>query len=197
MVNRCLSEHEHEQAGSAQGLLCGDHLGKLRNQCQGGNVLLLKLPRRLEEHQTFHFEIPLRAKDVQEAMKNPFVPFLESASLFDMAKLAIFADIYEVEPLAQAALLAFYRMLSQEVVDQESVAKVCKLVNTVYDNTPCSFTNDRTERTHVLRRMLIEFVEAHRDKFAASQTFKQLLYQGNDLAADLFSTTIQRGLRNA
>jgi hypothetical protein len=43
-------------------------------------------------------------------------------TLPDIARLAIFADIYEIEPLSQAALMPLYQKLTREPLDEDSIA---------------------------------------------------------------------------
>jgi hypothetical protein len=48
-------------------------------------------------------------------------------TLPDIARLAIFADIYEIEPLSQAALMSSYQKLTREPLDKDSIAIVSEV----------------------------------------------------------------------
>ena len=89
----------------------------------GARKLHLDLPGRLEEVEDFHFNMPLRVKDILGTTKDfILLPHSANASVLDTARFAIFADIYEVKPLSQAALVTIYRKLTQELLDEESIA---------------------------------------------------------------------------
>ena len=153
----------------------------------GTRKLQLDLPGRLEELQDFHFKIPLRVKDILGTTKDfVLLPHSTNASVLDTARLAIFADIYEVKPLSQAALVTLYWKLTQELLDEESIATVCELANFVYINTPNGPKHTTVEGTHILRRILSQFIATYRNRFTSSPIFMQLVGQDGELASDIF-----------
>ena len=173
-----------------QGLFCAKCLGNLdivtRGKKDGAKQLQLNLPGFLEELQDFHFDIPLRASDILRATKDSIsLPLPEIINLLDTVRLAVFADIYEVKPLSQAALVALYWKLTQEVLNEENIISICELTDYVYNNTPNRSIQTSIEDAHILRRILSQFIATYRDKFTSSQTFMQLLSQGGELAGDI------------
>jgi hypothetical protein len=152
----------------------------------GARKLQLDVPECLEELQDFHFKIPLRVKDILGATKDfSLLPHAANTSLLDTARLAIFADIYAVKPLSQAALVTLYWKLTQELLDEESIAIFCELTNYVYSNTPNRPKQTSVEGTHILRRVLSQFIATYRDRFTISPTFMQLVWQEGELAGDI------------
>jgi len=159
--------------------------------------LLLNPHHRLEELQGFHFDIPLRAKEIVEAaqtlpgMAYP-VSALESTTLLDTVNLVIFANIYDVQPLWQLSLMSFYQKLTQlqERLDKHSVSAVIQLVEVVYKTTMNSGADSDLEDKHVLRRMISKFIAAHCRTFVSSPDFVALLSQGGELAGDVLQTLI-------
>ncbi|KAK5045187.1 hypothetical protein LTR84_009520 [Exophiala bonariae] len=200
VVPQCLRPAEY-----CQSLLCGQCMLSLSLPLQQGEwwtwdgrlmpeaveVIFFRVPERFEDFASYCFDVPLRVTEVLEARRDLFVPFPSSASLFDITRYAIFADIYDVEPLAQAAFMIFYQKLSDEPLDAESISTICELANTVYDNTPNSFTDGSLQEKHVLRRMLSEFVAVYSVSFTESKSFMKLLSQGGDFASDLFLAAAQ------
>jgi hypothetical protein len=152
----------------------------------GGTKVLLGPTRRLEEFPSFHFDIPLLAREISGAPgRFPAMTYPLPVTLSDTVKLAIFADIYGIDPLSQAALWSLYWKLAREPLDEDSIASVCEATELVYDHMVDSDTNDSTEGSHVYRRMLSEFIATHRDKFLQSRTFKELLGRGGELPGDI------------
>jgi hypothetical protein len=197
-LSHCIVPGCPEDGQYMKGLFCEKCLRILdvfnyRNEftATGASKVQLRLSRRLEELQSFHFDIPLRVKDISEAMEN-FVPMPYPAptTLPDIARLAIFADIYEIEPLSQAVLLSLYQKLTREPLDEDSIATVSEVSELVYNCTTGSDSDSTSKGTHVLRRMLSEFIAVHRGKFTASSTFMELLRQGGELPGDILSATV-------
>ncbi|OAL33449.1 hypothetical protein AYO20_07305 [Fonsecaea nubica] len=187
IVSGCSSKGEY-----VQGLFCRDCLENLKvfssysaRLAEGGaEKLQLSLPGHLDELQDFHFNIPTRVKDILEVMENmiPF-PRLATANLLDTARLAVFADVYEVRALLQSALMMIYRKLTQEPLDEESITAICEVTEYVYNSTPNRPTSAKSP--HILRRILSQFLATHRDRFISSGTFMQLLSQEGELAGDI------------
>lgn len=174
------------------GLFCRQCLQDLRILSWGGFAehglpkLQLNLPRHLDELQDFHFNIPIRMKDISGVMEHvvPF-PQLATASLVDTARLAVFADVYEVKPLFESALLSLYRKLTQQSLDKESITTICELTENVYNGTPDRPTQTSLRDANILRRILSQFLATHRDMFTSSETFMQLVCQKGELAGDI------------
>lgn len=145
----------------------------------------------LKDLQSFHFDIPLRVQEILESTKGFIIPYPPFASLFDITRVAIFADLYEIESLTQAALLSLYSRLTQESLDKESIATVEVLVEVVYNTIPNSYADTSSTSTHVLRRMLSEFIAVHRDKFIESPNFLRLLHLQDGLAGDVLKATVE------
>jgi hypothetical protein len=137
----------------------------------GGEKVLLGPTRPSEELQSFHFGIPLRAREISGAPgRFPAMAYLLPATLPDTAELAIFADIYGINPLSQAVLESLYQKLDREPLDEDSIASVCKVTEFIYDHTVDSDTNGSSGGSHVYRRMLAEFIATHQDKFIQSRS---------------------------
>ncbi|KIX97332.1 uncharacterized protein Z520_06784 [Fonsecaea multimorphosa CBS 102226] len=184
--------------GYMQGLLCAECLRELdvfnyRDDftADGASRVQLKPTQRLEDLESFHFDMPLRVKEILEATEGFIaMPHPPSATLADTARLAIFADIYEIEPLSQAALMSLYHKLTREPLDGDSIATVSEVTELVYNHTTGSDTDGNSKDKHVLRRMLSEFIAIHRGKFTASPTFMELLRKGGELPCDVLSATV-------
>ncbi|KIW85651.1 hypothetical protein Z517_01043 [Fonsecaea pedrosoi CBS 271.37] len=187
IVSGCSKKGEY-----VQGLFCAVCLQDLKvfsawttQLAEGGaEKLQLSLPEHLDELQDFHFNIPTRVKDILEVMEN-IIPFPRPAtvSLLDTARLAVFADVYEVRALLQSALMTMYRKLTQEPLDEESITTICEVTEYVYNSTPNRPPSAKSP--HVLRRVLSQFLATHRDLFISSGTFMQLLSQEGELAGDI------------
>lgn len=190
---RCVVAGCPESGEYVQGLVCAKCLEKLQVLTRwkeftddGARKLRLDLPGSLEELQDFHFDIPLRVSDILRATKDSIsLPLPATTNLLDTARLAVFADIYEVKLLSQAALMALYWKLTQELLNEENIVSLCEITDFVYNKTPNRPTQTSIEGTHILRRILSQFIATHRDRFTSSQTFMQLLGQGGELAGDV------------
>jgi hypothetical protein len=197
---------EEVQCLYLQGIFCSNCLRGLRVFTpwdeftpDGKEKVQLRLTRRLEELQSFHFDIPLRVKDILEATEGfhttayPTSAIL-SATLLGTVRLANFADIYGIEPLSQVALMSLYQKLTQEPLDENSVTIVCEVTEFVYNSTIVPATDSTSKDSHVLRRMLSEFIATHRGKFLVSPIFMELLRQGGELCGDILSFTVEQEL---
>ena len=188
VVLRCSRDGEY-----IQGIFCKEclnTLGVLRwnaDLAEGGaRKLQLDLPEYLEDFENFHFKIPLRVKDILGATNYlSSMPSSVPPNLIDTARLAIFADIYAVKPLLQAALATLYCKLTQQALDEESLANICELANHIYNNTPNRPHQTSARDTHVLRRIISQFIATYRSKFTTSTTFMELVRQEGELAGDI------------
>lgn len=182
-----------------QGLICTQcskelglrHRDSREISVEGLARIQLQPVQSLKDLQSFDFDIPLRVQEILESTKDFIIPYPPFASLFDITRLAIFADLYEIESLAQAALLGLYSRLTQESLDKETIATVEVLVEVVYNTIPNSYADTSSTGTHVLRRMLSEFIAVHRDKFIESPNFMRLLHQQDGLAGDVSKATVE------
>lgn len=194
----CLDDAEYLQGMACR--KCLRSLGLLdwynEFEPEGVKKVQLEPTRRLEELESFHFDIPLRPKDMIEAMESfpertyPTSAIL-SATLPQITRIAIFAHIYQIEPLSQVALMSLYQKLTREPLDEHSTTVVCGVTEYVYNSTIGSDSNITPKDRHVLRRMLSEFIATHRGKFLASPTFMELLRQGGELPIDILSATVE------
>lgn len=86
--------------------------------------------------------------------------------------------------------MAFYQKLSQVSLNNESIVTIGQLAEVVYNNTPDSYADTFPNGTHVLRRMVSEFIAIHRDRFTASATFMRFLHQQGELGGDVLKATV-------
>lgn len=149
--------------------------------------LELMVPARLQELKDFRFDIPLRAGEIFKARTSLMAPQRPpTKSLLDAVKLAMFADLYGIEPLFESAVTEVYLKLTQEPLDKASFARLCEIADLVYENTPSAPLSESSagNTTHVLRKMILDFIAAHRVKFVASPSAHQLFFNGGEFCRD-------------
>jgi len=140
----------------------------------GGEKVQLGPTRRFEELQSFHFDVPWLAREIWArfpAMAYPLPPRHSARHSLNLRFLQIPMGSIRCR---KRFLRSLYLKLTQEPLDEDSIARVCEATELAYDRTPDSNTNGTSESPRVLRRMLSAFIATYRDKFVKSRTFTEL-----------------------
>ena len=98
------------------------------------------------------------------------------------ARLYVFADRYDTEPLRELSKHKLHRSLVAFTLYTERVGDIVALLRYVYANTP-----DRDHVRDALRELVMQYVVCHYDKMAPSEEFLSLMEEGGACVRDCFS----------
>ena len=103
------------------------------------------------------------------------------------ARLYVFADIYDVEPLKGLCLQKLQRTLVEFTLYEERLEDIVELLRYSYLNTA-----DHSGSIDALRLLVIRYAACVVEKLARSNEFRSLLEDSGPLARDLVETMLQR-----
>lgn len=111
--------------------------GRIILEADNATSLRVCIPSSLSKIESFRFDIPFRAMDISEVMTDHLGSLhLPWGNMLDIERLAIFADMYQVQTLSETTLLALYQRLAMASCDDNSFSTVIELAGIVYDGTP-------------------------------------------------------------
>ena len=95
------------------------------------------------------------------------------------ARLYVFAEKYDIEPLKRLTKQKMHGTLVQFNLYKERVGDIVELLRYIYANTP-----DRDHATDELRELVMKYVVCKYDKVAASEEFLELMEEGGACVRD-------------
>ena len=103
------------------------------------------------------------------------------------ARLYVFSDLYQIEPLQQLARQKLRLTLSRFFLFEERVSDVVELIKYTYQNTM-----DHESGLDKLRSLVIDYVVCHIETIAKDKDFQKMLQDSGALANDLIQRLIPR-----
>jgi len=199
----CMVASCYDAGDQINGWFCNSCWNDLRENIyvsseEDGPKLRVHIESSLSELASFRFDIPLRAVDIAEAMADEIGSIqISTSNILENGRLALFADVYQVQPLLEKALVALYRNLATMSFDDDNLTTLIDLASIVYDGTTPTSADAPYEEKHVLRRMISEYIAAHLQKFVTPSSLAQIAGLERDLTSDtLVAIARQRSDQN-
>lgn len=103
------------------------------------------------------------------------------------ARLYVFADKYDIQPLEELTLLKLRQTLALLTFFEERKEEIVQLLQYCYANTP-----ERTETKDRLRALVIHYVACVVERLKGSEKFRLLLGEANSISFDLVNELEKR-----
>ena len=98
------------------------------------------------------------------------------------ARLYVFAEKYDIQPLRKLSKHNMHRLLSNFCLYTERVGDIVALLRYVYENTP-----HRAHMRDELRDLVMQYIVCQYDKMAPSEEFLDLMEEGGACVRDCLS----------